>query len=141
MSDWPQKIAEIITPRTGLTLFDLSALLSANPARLLGLGDRKGHLGAGADADIVCFSSNPEKIGMDTFNQPKFMIKSGFLIINNSKFTYPSEPSGRIYWKSGIFKKDSIEKLRKKLNNFYDKRFSMHLSSLENRVTPNMEKL
>ncbi len=36
-----------------LTLSELAIKLSLNPAKMLGLDDRKGHLGVGADADIT----------------------------------------------------------------------------------------
>jgi dihydropyrimidinase len=43
-----------------ITLPQLVALGSTNPARLFGLYPRKGHLGPGADADIVIFDPNVE---------------------------------------------------------------------------------
>ncbi|GAC1653861.1 MAG: dihydropyrimidinase [Candidatus Dormibacteraceae bacterium] len=38
-----------------ITMSDLVRLLSTNPARVFGLHPRKGHLGVGADADVVLF--------------------------------------------------------------------------------------
>ena len=37
----------------GLTLEEAIALASANPARLLGLADRKGSIASGLDADLI----------------------------------------------------------------------------------------
>lgn len=50
----------------GVPLADAIAMLTANPARLLGLEGRKGALAPGADADIVLLSSKLEVAGVMT---------------------------------------------------------------------------
>ena len=50
----------------GVPLADAIAMLTANPARLLGLEGRKGALAPGADADIVLLDSNLEVAGVMT---------------------------------------------------------------------------
>jgi dihydropyrimidinase len=47
----------VVTGR--ITLPRLVALTSTNPAKLFGLFPQKGHLGVGADADIVLFDPHP----------------------------------------------------------------------------------
>jgi allantoinase len=41
--------------KRGLTLADVSTLLSAGPASIARIGDRKGHLAPGYDADLIAF--------------------------------------------------------------------------------------
>jgi N-acetylglucosamine-6-phosphate deacetylase len=50
----------------GIPLADAIAMLTANPARLLGLEGRKGTLAPGADADIVLLNGNLEVAGVMT---------------------------------------------------------------------------
>ena len=69
-----------------LTLYEVAILTRAAPARSLGL-NHKGHLGPGADADIAIYrhdEANPEKI----FEQAKYLIKAGHVLINNGKVTH-----------------------------------------------------
>lgn len=56
------------------TLDEIAIMTRAAPARLLGLGG-KGHLGAGADADIVVYApdDNPERM----FARPRHVFKDG----------------------------------------------------------------
>ncbi len=44
--------------KAGLGLEEAVMMMSANPAAVLGLGDRKGLLKKGYDADIVVFDDN-----------------------------------------------------------------------------------
>ena len=48
-------------PHDEYSMYELVAITRENPARQLGLGDNKGHLGTGADADIAIYD-----IGEDT---------------------------------------------------------------------------
>ena len=43
---------------TGISLCDAVRMASWNPAQLIGLGDRKGSLRPGADADLVVLEPN-----------------------------------------------------------------------------------
>jgi formylmethanofuran dehydrogenase subunit A len=54
----------------------------AGPARSLGLKDR-GHLGAGACADITVYDDNPDREAM--FTTPLFVFKNGEMIVRNGK--------------------------------------------------------
>ncbi len=54
----------------------------AGPARSLGLKDR-GHLGAGASADITVYEDLADKEAM--FAAPVFVFKNGELIVRNGK--------------------------------------------------------
>ncbi|TFG17323.1 MAG: hypothetical protein EU530_10810, partial [Promethearchaeota archaeon] len=141
ISDWPIHIHNLIKPQNDISLLDISALLSFNPARILNLSSKKGYLGAGADADIICFQANPEKFTEKTFSNTKFVIKSGHLIKKNSEYVVSTGSKRNIYWSEGEFDANERNKTKKRLENFYDKRFSMHLSALENKEIPQMQKL
>jgi formylmethanofuran dehydrogenase subunit A len=54
----------------------------AGPAKSLGLRDR-GHVGAGASADITVYEDLPDREAM--FKTPLFVFKNGELIVRNGK--------------------------------------------------------
>ena len=64
------------------TLYDIAIMTRAGPAKSLGLKDR-GHLGAGACADITVYDDNPDREAM--FTTPLFVFKNGELIVRNGK--------------------------------------------------------
>ena len=73
------------------TLNEIAIVTRAGPARLLGLKN-KGHLGEGADADITIYEEDADKEKM--FSAPRYVIKSGELIIEDHEFRADHE--GRI---------------------------------------------
>ncbi len=141
VSDWSNHLFELITSsESSIGLLDICGLLSANPAKLLNMEDKKGKLSAGADADIVCFNMNPEQIENTSFSNPKFVIKNGQVIKKDFKLTDSRKSLSKIYWRDGKYNKDKMEKIKKIKEKFYEKRFSMYLNTLENEITPTMEK-
>ena len=60
-----------------LTLYEIAVMTRAAPARLLGLRDR-GHLGAGAAADIAVYRDQPDREAM--FTTPEWVFKDGTLV-------------------------------------------------------------
>ncbi len=65
------------------TLREIAIVTRAGPARLLGLKN-KGHLGAGADADITLYEEQADKEVM--FSTPRYVVKSGKIIIEDGEF-------------------------------------------------------
>ena len=65
------------------TLGEIAIVTRAGPARLLGLKN-KGHLGEGADADITIYEEDADKEKM--FSAPRYVVKSGNLIIEDHEF-------------------------------------------------------
>ena len=59
------------------SLGEIAVITRAGPARALGL-ERKGHLGAGADADITVYEERPDKEAM--FSRPRYVYKGGTLV-------------------------------------------------------------
>ena len=68
------------------TLNEIAIITRAGPARILGLKD-KGHLGAGADADITIYTPDDNKETM--FELPRMVIKSGRVIVEQGEIRDP----------------------------------------------------
>jgi formylmethanofuran dehydrogenase subunit A len=68
------------------TLNEIAIITRAGPARILGLKN-KGHLGAGADADITIYTPNPDQQLM--FEMPRVVIKSGKVIVEQGEIRDP----------------------------------------------------
>lgn len=71
------------------TLFEIAIIMSAGPARALGL-KHKGHLGVGADADVVIY--NDEDDAEEMFAHPRYVIKGGEVVIEEGDIR--STPEG-----------------------------------------------
>ncbi len=68
------------------TLSEICIITRSGPARILGL-PHKGHLGAGADADITLYDPDDDIEKM--FELPKYVIKSGRVIVENGELRAP----------------------------------------------------
>jgi formylmethanofuran dehydrogenase subunit A len=62
------------------TLGEIAIVTRAGPARLLGL-THKGHLGAGADADVTIYARNADIAQM--FASPRYVIKGGRVVVED----------------------------------------------------------
>jgi formylmethanofuran dehydrogenase subunit A len=62
------------------TLDEIAIVTRAAPARILGLAD-KGHLGAGAKADVAIYREQPDKEKMFSF--PAYVLKDGQIIVKD----------------------------------------------------------
>lgn len=72
------------------TLAEIAVITRAGPARLLGLRN-KGHLGAGADADVTVYMPDDDRERM--FATPRFVVKGGVLVVEEGQLR--RAPSGR----------------------------------------------
>ena len=72
------------------TLSEIAIITRAGPARLLGLTS-KGHLGAGADADVTIYEPNADRAAM--FSTPRYVIKGGVLVVEEGQLR--RAPAGR----------------------------------------------
>jgi formylmethanofuran dehydrogenase subunit A len=64
------------------TLNEIAIITRAGPARRLGLTD-KGHLGAGADADVTIYHQRADREEM--FATPRYVIKGGELVVEDGE--------------------------------------------------------
>ncbi len=72
------------------TLSEIAVITRAGPARLLGL-KTKGHLGAGADADVTIYQRDPDIAKM--FATPRYVLKGGTVIVEEGQLR--RAPRGR----------------------------------------------
>jgi len=72
------------------TLNEIAIITRAAPARILGL-QSKGHLGAGADADITVYAGDPDVSRM--FATPRYVVKAGTLVVDEGQLR--RAPAGR----------------------------------------------
>jgi dihydropyrimidinase len=85
-----------------ITRSQLVDLFATKPAKINGLGDRKGHIGVGYDADIVLYNPNHKSVisnetslqgvdynsyeGMEQIGRPEKVFLRGQLIVNEGKY-------------------------------------------------------
>jgi formylmethanofuran dehydrogenase subunit A len=67
------------------TLGEIATMTRAAPARLLGLGDR-GHLGAGAIADVAVYHDDKDRAAM--FRSAALVFKDGDLVVRDGRVTH-----------------------------------------------------
>ncbi|MEK6234244.1 MAG: amidohydrolase family protein, partial [Planctomycetales bacterium] len=70
------------------TMNEICIITRAAPARLMGLRN-KGHLGVGADADIVIYTPHANKETM--FSLPRTVIQAGRVIVENGDVRAPHD--------------------------------------------------
>jgi formylmethanofuran dehydrogenase subunit A len=93
-----------------LSLYEIAVMTRAGPARLLGLRDR-GHLGAGAAADIAIYRENADREAM--FSTPEYVFKDGTLVSRAGRIV--AVPTGGTHYVEPDFDRSIEKTLRKHL--------------------------
>lgn len=122
---------------------DLIIITRASPAKSLGLGDIKGNLGIGADADINILNINlQEKDSASQIDEIKkafsdidTVIKNGIIVKQGEKINLNHK--GALYWSKGTVNTQNYEKIMDKKKEFYKKYSSIFYESLK----PNTDKI
>jgi len=100
------------------SLSEIAIITRAGPARALGLKN-KGHLGPGADADITIYDENADRELM--FSAPRYVIKSGNLIIDNHEFC--ADFSGRTLHIAPTYDESIVPSVRTFFESYYSIEF------------------
>lgn len=102
------------------SLSEVAILTRAAPARMLGLADRKGHLGPGADADIAIYSPQADRRAM--FSRPRWVIKAGAIVVEDGVSL--AEPAGRRFVAAPGYDEGRIPAIREWFERDYSVRFA-----------------
>jgi formylmethanofuran dehydrogenase subunit A len=108
------------------TLSEIATITSAGPARALGL-PHKGHLGAGADADVAIYHENPADSLM--FKFPRYVIKAGEIVVEEGDVRHVSE--GRQFVVKPAYDPSVEEYLRPLFQQYYTMSFENYPVELE----------
>ncbi|MGB9816524.1 MAG: formylmethanofuran dehydrogenase subunit A [Desulfurococcaceae archaeon] len=115
---------------TEFTLYDLAIMTRAAPAKLLGLGKFKGHLGIGADADIAIYDLNPKEVDpsreyekfVKSFKRAWLVIKGGEIVVKEGEIVKT------VYGKTYYAEPEIPVELKKELEAFLAKKFKEYYS-------------
>lgn len=89
----PRALKRIVLPELTrqYTLSEIAIITSAGPARALGL-PHKGHLGVGADADVVVFNDSRDVARM--FAYPRYVLKGGEVVVEEGEIRQTVDGKG-----------------------------------------------
>jgi formylmethanofuran dehydrogenase subunit A len=92
-AEWLTRIHERAARRSTLrdlsrvySLYEIAVITRAAPARILGL-PTKGHLGAGADADVAIYRPHADREAM--FARPAYILKDGVVVARDGAIVAP----------------------------------------------------
>jgi formylmethanofuran dehydrogenase subunit A len=101
---WAQRKSTIATIDREYTFSEIAQITRVTSAKVLGLSETKGHLGAGADADIAVYNINPETVDPSAdymaieegFSRAAYVLKDGEIVVKDGEVV--ASPHGRTYW-------------------------------------------
>ncbi|QDT75417.1 formylmethanofuran dehydrogenase subunit A [Lacipirellula limnantheis] len=96
------------------TLSEIAVITRSGPARALGL-KQKGHLGAGADADVTIYT--PSENYQEMFELPRMVIKAGETIVDQGELR--ATPDGVALHNAPAFDQDRLPALESWFNDHY----------------------
>ncbi|MHA1733192.1 MAG: formylmethanofuran dehydrogenase subunit A [Promethearchaeota archaeon] len=115
------------------TLGEIATITRAGTAKALGLGDIKGHLGVGADADVAIYDLAPEvhdpKAVEKAFSMAAYTIKDGEVVVKDGKVT--ATPMGRTIWTdaTGSVKEDLMATVVQDIKDAWYMRYSVNFNN------------
>lgn len=98
------------------SLAEVATMTRAAPARLLGLRDR-GHLGAGAIADVAVYGDAPDRARM--FRSAALVFKHGVLVVRDG------EPTQRSFGRALTVVPERDQAIDRRLKAYYDERYGL----------------
>lgn len=126
-----------------LTFNEFIILTRASPAKSLGLGNLKGCLSEGADADVNVLDLNINNIDLskdyeklkNALSNIEYVIKSGEIVKHKEKYNLIYQ--GKIFWSKGNVEVEDKELILKNKKDFYQKYSSIFYESLRISIDDN----
>ena len=131
----PKALKRIVLPELDreYTLSEIGVVISAGPARALGLS-QKGHLGVGADGDVVLYQENSDAGLM--FESPRYVIKGGEIVVEEGQIRKVVE--GRQFIVQPTFDEGIEEYLRPLFQDVYTTSFENYPVEMERIARPDV---
>src|SRR5262249_25044486 len=98
------------------SLVEIATMTRAAPARLLGLRDR-GHLGAGAIADVAVYENVPDRARM--FRSAALVFKDGALVVRDGK------PVQRNFGRALAVRPERDRAIDRRMKAYYEDRYGL----------------
>jgi formylmethanofuran dehydrogenase subunit A len=101
------------------SLYEIAIITRAGPARILGLKN-KGHLGAGADADVTIYNPSDDKEEM--FRLPRWVIKAGQVVAEDGEVR--EDTLGRTLHVAPDYDREVVPDIREWFEKYYTIQFA-----------------
>jgi len=98
------------------SFYEIAAMTRAAPAKLLGLTER-GHLGAGAVADVAVYDDLPDRAQM--FRAAALAFKDGDLVVRDGRVTHDR------WGRALVVAPERDRAVDRKMRNYYDQRYGL----------------
>ncbi|MHA1671082.1 MAG: amidohydrolase family protein [Promethearchaeota archaeon] len=129
---------------SSITFNEFVIISRSSPSKSLGLGNYKGNLGIGADADLNILNLDLTRFDTEKDYQVlekeleniEFVIKSGKIIKNGDGIDFNSK--GKVFWASGKAEEEEDKFILSKKRDYYQKYYSIFYDTLK---VPKNEKL
>ncbi len=114
---------------------DIAIMTRAGSAKVLGLLDTKGHLGAGADADIAIYDIKPDQIDpsvehakiKSAFSSAAYTIKGGEVVVKDGQVV--AAPAGRTFWVDASVPDQHTDMMMKDIRMKFKNYYSINLAN------------
>lgn len=111
---WAADRSSLAAIERELSLYEIAIVTRANQARTIGMANRKGSLGVGADGDVTIYDLDPNKLNVNdyvqikrAFSRAEYTIKDGQIVVRQGEVL--SVPDGRRFY-STPFVDETLEK-------------------------------
>ncbi|MCJ7651896.1 MAG: amidohydrolase family protein, partial [Candidatus Lokiarchaeota archaeon] len=124
-------------PNNSITFNEFVIISRSSPSKSLGIGNHKGNLEVGADADINILNLNLTNIDVEKNHQVlekelaniEFVIKGGKIIKKGDNIDLNSK--GKIFWASGKTEEGEDKFILSKKRDYYQKYYSIFYDTLK----------
>jgi len=133
---WAQKKSSIATIDREYDFYEIAQISRSTPATVLGLSDTKGHIGVGADADIVVYDFDIANQDPSTefeavevaLQHASYVFKDGQIVVQDGEVVIP-DVHGRTYWIDSIYNEELEKQVVSEVEDAFKKYYSINFSN------------